>query len=70
MSKCNYSRFRLSFRIIVFVNVSTILSDFSFVLATFFFFFFFDVAKEVNIVGEIVSSYVNNVNNKNLWLIL
>ena len=35
-----------------------------------FFFFFFDVAKEVNIVGEIVSSYVNNVNNKNLWLIL
>ena len=68
MSKCNYSRFRLSFRIIVFVNVSAILSDFSFVLATFF--FFFDVAKEVNIVGEIVSSYVNNVNNKNLWLIL
>ena len=67
MSKCNYSRFRLSFRIIVFVNVSAILSDFSFVLATFF---FFDVAKEVNIVGEIVSSYVNNVNNKNLWLIL
>ena len=54
---CNFSRFCLSFRIIIFENVSTVLGGVFFHFRNFFFFY---VVKEIDIVGNIASPYVNN----------